>query len=134
MKKMVWMLVMMLALGLTANAPAEEKNSLSDFTSRLQKGNAAQETAAVDTQEDDGLSFGPSLRVNDPFFQKVRSSAYLQENDYSREANVMIELRNVSGRTLYPKTAKVTAYKPGHGINTRAAKAVLDAMNPKNRI
>lgn len=31
-------------------------------------------------------------------------------------------------------SAKVTAYKPGHGINTRAAKAVLDAMNPKNRI
>ena len=110
MKKMVWMLVMMLALGLAANAPAEEKNSLSDFTSRLQKGTAAQETAAADTQEDDGLSFGPSLRMNDPFFQKVRSSAYLQENDYSREANVMIELRNVSGRTLYPKTAKVTAY------------------------
>ena len=110
MKKRMWVLVMALVLGLAANALADEKNSLSDFSSRLQKGTAAQETAAADTQEDDGLSFGPSLRVNDPFFQKVRSSAYMQETTYSKEANVMIELRNVSGRTLYPKSAKVTAY------------------------
>lgn len=30
--------------------------------------------------------------------------------------------------------AKVTAFKPGHGINTRAAKAVIDAISAKNCI
>ncbi len=41
-------------------------------------------------------------KIEDPFFQKVRSSTYLTEDKYSREANVMIEVKNVSGRTLYP--------------------------------
>ena len=103
---------LMLALSLCGfYAAAEEKNSLSDFSSRLQKGAAQVEPAPNGNPgEDDGLSYGPALRINDPFFEKIRSSAYLREDKYSREANVMIELKNVSGRTLYPGTASISAY------------------------
>lgn len=111
MKKIVSLCLAALMICLFAFASAEEKSSLSDFSSRLQGKNAAQtESASAPTGEDDGLSYGPSLKIDDPFFQKVRSSAYVVENNYSKEANVMIELKNVSGRTLYPDTASISAY------------------------
>ena len=57
------------------------------------------------------------MKIEDPFFQKVRSSAYLTEDKYSREANVMIEVKNVSGRTLYPRGATVSALNAaGEGV------------------
>ena len=43
----------------------------------------------------------------------MRSSAYLTEDKYSKEANVMIEVKNVSGRTLYPRSATVSALNAG---------------------
>lgn len=98
---------------------AEGKLSLGDLSNRLQKGvtsipsssapsDAQEEAAAVKETED--ASYGPALRIDDPFFERIRSSAYLQEDKYSREANVMIEMKNVSGRTLYPRSATVSAY------------------------
>ncbi|MBR5287186.1 MAG: hypothetical protein IKU34_01180 [Clostridia bacterium] len=113
MKKLIcMMLVLTLIAGMTAVACAEN-NKLSDFANRLKKAaqqQTAQETEAEPAQEQADVSYGPALRTNDPFYQKVRSSAYLQEDKYSKEANVMIELKNVSGRTLYPNKATVTAY------------------------
>lgn len=104
-------LAALMAMGAFAFAHAEEKSSLSDFSSRLQGKNDVQtETAEVSFAEDDGVSYGPSVKVDDPFFKKVRSSAYVVEDKYSKEANVMIELKNVSGRTLYPDTASIAAY------------------------
>lgn len=115
MKKLICMLmVLVLLVGMAAVAGAESNSKLGDFTSRLKK--AAQqaqqitEGEAVETEQPQDVSFGPALRINDPFYQKVRSSAYLLEDKYSREANVMIELKNVSGRTLYPDNAVITAY------------------------
>lgn len=92
-------------------AVAETKKiSLSDFSSRLQKSAEATPEAPAAEAAEEGTSHGPVLRISDPFFQKIRSSAYLQEDSYSREANVMIELKNVSGRTLYPDSATIAAY------------------------
>ena len=95
MKKMICVvLATLMAMSVFAFAHAEEKSSLSDFSSRLQgNSNAQTETAEVFANEDDGMSFGPSVKIDDPFFQKVRSSAYVVENNYSKEANVMIELK-----------------------------------------
>lgn len=112
MKKWVACIALLaIVASMAALGAAEEKKSLSDFSNRLKK-NVEQEAAAETAVagEDDGLSFGPAVRIDDPFFQKVRSSAYLQESSYSKEANVMIELKNVSGRTLYPDSATITAY------------------------
>ena len=112
MKKLICVvLAAMMVMSAFVFAHAEEKSSLSDFSSRLQGKNTAQtETAEVSSAEDDGVSYGPSVKVDDPFFKKVRSSAYVMEDKYSKEANVMIELKNVSGRTLYPDTASIAAY------------------------
>ena len=112
MKKMICVvLATLVAMSVFAFAHAEEKSSLSDFSSRLQgKSNAQTETAEASAAEDDGMSYGPSVKIDDPFFKKVRSSAYVVEDKYSKEANVMIELKNVSGRTLYPDTASIAAY------------------------
>ena len=104
-------LAAVMVMSVAALAAAEEKSSLSDFSSRLQgKNAAATETAEAPLGEDDGLSYGPALKISDPFYQKIRSSAYIVEDKYSKEANVMIELKNVSGRTLYPDSAKIAAY------------------------
>lgn len=111
MKKRMFAIIMLVCtIAISIGASAEENGSLNDFANRLKK-NASVETisATVEAAEDD-VSFGPALRMEDPFFQKVRSSAYLRETEYSREANVMIELKNVSGRTLYPDEASITAY------------------------
>lgn len=85
-------------------------------------------------QSEDESSYGKPVKIEDPFFQKVRSSAYLTEDKYSKEANVMIEVKNVSGRTLYPRSATVSALNaagevveeesysncaPGHGGRRR---------------
>lgn len=111
MKKWTSVLLMLALSFCVVFAAAEEKNSLSDFSSRLQKGAEQTETVSnVNQGENDGLSYGPALYINDPFFEKVRSSAYLNEDKYSREANVMIELKNISGRTLYPGNASISAY------------------------
>jgi len=113
MKKLLCMLLMLaLTVGMTAAAGAENDSKLGDFANRLKKAaqqQIAQEPEAAQEAEAD-VSHGPALRINDPFYQKVRSSAYLQESKYSKEANVMIEVKNVSGRTLYPDNAKITAY------------------------
>ena len=106
-------LALVLAMSLSAAlAMAEETNSLKDFTSRLKGGTVQTQTAEPETpaaQSEDESSYGKPVKIEDPFFQKVRSSAYLTEDKYSREANVMIEVKNVSGRTLYPRGATVSA-------------------------
>ena len=106
-------LALVLAMSLSAAfAMAEETNSLKDFTSRLKGGTVQAQTAEPETpaaQSDDESSYGKPVKIEDPFFQKVRSSAYLTEDKYSKEANVMIEVKNVSGRTLYPRSATVSA-------------------------
>ena len=105
-----FILAAVMIVSMTAFAAAEEKSSLSDFSSRLKgKVTEAEQTEAA-IGDDDGLSYGPPVKVQDPFFEKVRSSAYILEDKYSKEANVMIELKNVSGRTLYPDNATISAY------------------------
>lgn len=98
-------------LSLAAVGSAEESSRMGDFASRLKKHAPEQTEMAAEpaAQESDGVSFGPELRISDTFFEKVRSSAYLQEKSYSKDANVMIELKNISGKTLYPKSATVRA-------------------------
>lgn len=112
MKKTICLLLAaVLCMALSCAALAEGESKLSDFANRLKKvseNKPAEEVTDAVPAED--ISYGPALRINDPFFQKVRSSAYLQENEYSREANVMIEVKNVSGRTLYPDKASIIAY------------------------
>ena len=103
--------VLAAALSLTAVFAAAEESSLKDFTGRLMNGSAKQEAtadAAVEQSEDAG-SFGQPVKLDDPFFEKARSSAFVREDKYSKEANVMIEVKNVSGRTLYPRKASIAA-------------------------
>lgn len=115
MKKWISLLLAaVLVMGMSTLANAEEKKSLSDFSSRLLKKAATEDAADAGTEQEtaqqDKTSFGTPVYVSDPFFEKVRSSAYLNEDKYSKEANVMIELKNVSGRTLYPSEASIAAY------------------------
>lgn len=111
MKKFICVLLT-LALCMSALFAAAEtkKISLGDFSSRLQKKDEVTPEAPAAEADEEGTSYGPALRISDPFFQKIRSSAYMQEDSYSREANVMIELKNISGRTLYPDSATIAAY------------------------
>jgi len=110
-KSLCVLLAAAMMLSLMTAAIAEEKSSIDSFASRLKKASEKLEKQnAVTEQAEDDNSFGPALRINDPFYQKVRSSAYLQEDRYSKEANVMIEIKNVSGRTLYPAGASIVAY------------------------
>ena len=110
MKK--WIALFLFALLCTSSilAVAEGNNSLNDFSSRLKKKAEVVENVANTAEQEDENSFGPAVRISDPFYKKVRSSAFLNETDYSKEANIMIELKNVSGRTLYPDEVSVTAY------------------------
>lgn len=131
-------LALVLAMSLSAAfATAEETNSLKDFTSRLKGGTVQTQTAGAGNPG--GAERGrEQLRQagedRGSLFQKVRSSAYLTEDKYSKEANVMIEVKNVSGRTLYPRGATVSALNaagevveeesysncaPGHGGRRR---------------
>ena len=113
MRKWVCVLLAVILCMSTMPAMAEAGSKLGDFSNRLKKNAEAAAAAAVQTEtpaEEADNSFGPAVRVSDPFFAKVRSSAYLHETEYSREANVMIELKNVSGRTLYPDDVSITAY------------------------
>lgn len=99
------------ALCVSAAFAAAEEGSLKDFTGRL-KGAAVQAEATAEPgveQEEDAGSFGRPVKLNDPFFEKVRSSAFMREDKYSKEANVMIEVKNVSGHTLYPRRASIAA-------------------------
>lgn len=109
MKKSIGILIFAVML-LMVNAIAEGKNSLSDFSSRLKKGTNTMVAETVMSGDDDGLSYGPAVKSVDPFFQKVQSASYLREDEYSKEMNVFIELKNTSGRTLYPGTATISAY------------------------
>lgn len=113
MKKWVALLAALLMIAVAALAGAEGSSSLSSFSDRLiNKVNNTQSGVqeSVDAEAVPDVSYGPAVLVNDPFFQKVRSSAYVTEDKYGTEANVMIELKNVSGRTLYPDDVKITAY------------------------
>jgi len=91
-------------------AAAEEKSSLSDFSNRLKKNVSVTAAGAGDQNEDEGTSYGPAVRNEDPFFEKVQSAAYLREDKYSKEMNVFIELKNTSGRALYPSKASIEVY------------------------
>ena len=111
MKKWV-SLALVTAMSLSAAfAVAEESSSLKDFTGRLKNSAVQEQTAQPEpaTQSEDDNSFGQPVKIDDPFFEKVRSSAFVREDKYSKEANVMIEVKNVSGRTLYPRSATVSA-------------------------
>ena len=111
MKKWI-SLALVTAMSLSATfALAEEANSLKDFTGRLKGGAVQEQTTEAEpaAQSEDEGSYGQPITIEDPFFQKVRSSAFLTEDKYSRDANVMIELKNVSGKTLYPRSATIVA-------------------------
>ena len=54
-------------------------------------------------------SYGSEVRIDDPFYEVVRSSTFFRKSSYSQEADVLIELKNVSGRTLYPDMVSVVA-------------------------
>lgn len=103
-------LVLSLTMLLAMTTMASAESGLSDFSSRLL--NMAGAAASVEEAEDADadVSFGAPVYINDTFFEKVRSSAYLKEDKYSTEANVMIEIKNVSGKTLYLSDASITAY------------------------
>ena len=112
MKKLICMiLALVLVAGMTAVACAESSNKLGDFANRLKKAaqQSAQPSEADPAAAAADVSFGPAVRINDPFYQKVRSSAFVVEG-YSKEANVMIEVKNVSGRTLYPDNVSVKMF------------------------
>ena len=123
MKKMICMLLALALLAVSCCAMAEGKSSAMDLMQKL-KENAAgklsvgkQETAPAEQTADwleapaASANVGPEVRFEDPFYENLRTAAYLHEDKYSKEGNVFIELRNVSGRTLYPDTAKIAAYK-----------------------
>ena len=103
-------------------ASAEAKSKLGDFSGRLKKGAPAVQTPAAEPAEApaaapaevpaaaEGKNVGPEVGIDSAEFAKVRSSAYLNETSYTKEANVMIELKNISGKTLYPDDVSVIAY------------------------
>ena len=107
-------------------ASAEAKSKLGDFSGRLKKGAAVVQTPAAEPEDKpaeapaaapaevpaaaEGKNVGPEVRIDSAEFAKVRSSAYLNETSYTKEANVMIELKNISGKTLYPDDVSVIAY------------------------
>ena len=107
MKKLLCMiLVLVLVAGMAALASAESTNKLGDFANRLKK--AAQQQAGTEEAAPAAIEcIGPEMRIDDPFYEKVTSSAYLYESKYSKEVNNLIELKNVSGRTLYPQGATI---------------------------
>ena len=125
MKKVICMLLALLAV--SCCALAEEKSSAMDLMQKLKENAAgklslgrkgAGEDAEVPAEQGAeaaapaaSANVGPEVRFDDPFYESLRTAAYLHEDKYSKEGNVFIELRNVSGRTLYPDTAKVAAYK-----------------------
>ena len=111
----------------TMAALAEAKSKLEGVSGRLKKGIPSAQTPAVKLISDmeqaaaqteasntapasASNNYGPEIRINNPEFTKVRSSAFLNETPYTKEANVMIELKNVSGQTLYPDSVSVIAY------------------------
>jgi len=116
-KRLCLMLAAVLCMS-AMTACAEAKSKLGDFSSRLKKGVPVVQAPADEPEaapaeahvQEEGKSVGPEVKVDSAEFEKVRSSAYLHETEYSREANVMIELKNVSGRTLYPDDVSITAY------------------------
>ncbi|MBP3428905.1 MAG: hypothetical protein J6M47_11710 [Clostridia bacterium] len=123
MKKMMCILLAMLLIAASCFALAEEKTSALDVMQKLKQNAAgklgkksapaetAQEAPAQEAAPAQSANVGPEVRFDDPFYENLRTAAYLHEDKYSKEGNVFIELRNVSGRTLYPDTATVTAYK-----------------------
>ncbi|MGN1215462.1 MAG: UDP-3-O-acyl-N-acetylglucosamine deacetylase [Candidatus Cryptobacteroides sp.] len=72
----------------------------------------------------------PALSVNEGGYLNNLTLRFPNECGRHKMMDMIGDLRLCGGLLA----AKVTAYKPGHGINTRAAKAVLDAMNRKNCI
>lgn len=111
MKKWMCILLTAMLVFLMANVLAEGESSVDRFANRLKKASEKMEmqNPAIEMDEEDN-SFGPALKIQDPFYKKIRSSAYMQKNTYSEQANVMIELQNVSGRVLYPSKASIIAY------------------------
>lgn len=117
MKKWIaWMMCALLCLS-AGLAAAEETRYIERVQQRLQEAEQPAETKSAEPAETaapeaevGGPNFGTDVRIDDPFFAKVRASAYLQEDEYSREANVMIEMKNTSGKTLYPQEVTVIAY------------------------
>lgn len=115
MKKLIclFVAVMMMVVVMTS---ATAESALNDFSSRLLQKAAGQSAADAEPAAEPAAapvednSFGTKVTIDDAFFAKVRSSAYLREDKYATEANVMIELKNVSGKTLYPDDATITAY------------------------
>lgn len=115
MKKLISVtLVLMILMCMAGVAFADNGSALSDFASRLKK--AAEvgsgETAvqeAVQEEESEALR-EVKVRMEDSFYEKVRSSVFLKESDYASEANVLLEVKNVSGRTLYPENITIAAY------------------------
>lgn len=105
MKKLISQLLVVSMMMLAAVACADSTN-LSEFADRLMK---AAEGSETETNEPVYRDYGPEMRTNDAFFEKVRSSAYLREDKYSKSANVMMELKNTSGRTLYPQDVSIAA-------------------------
>ena len=123
MKKMMCILLAMLLIAASCFALAEEKTSALDVMQKLKQnaaGKLGKKSAPAETAQEaptqeaapvQSANVGPEVRFDDPFYESLRTAAYLHEDKYSKEGNVFIELRNVSGRTLYPDTATVTAYK-----------------------
>lgn len=127
MKRYCALMMAMFLVCMSISGIAE--SSLNDFANRLKKAAEPVNEVVELSGETDGLSFGPVIRSNDPFFEKVRSSAYLYEGKYSKKINVMIELKNKSGRTLYPGTATVSAYsESGAVLEERKYSSVGPAM------
>ncbi len=109
MKKIAALLAVMLVVLMSVTAMAE--GSLNDKLAGLL--NAAESTgtdapAAQEAAPAAGSNVGLDVAIDDAFFEKVRSSAFLYEGKYSKEMNVFVELKNVSGKTLYPDDATVT--------------------------
>ena len=124
MKKWVCLILTVILCAGLMTAAADGKSSLSDFRNRLKNGSGQLKSSAVEevpespaqevlespAQENEEKNYGLDVWVNDPLYQKVRSSVYLNKDTYFSTAYVMIELKNISGMTLYPDDATVIAF------------------------
>lgn len=109
MKKLICMLlVLTLCMSMTAVAGAAGKNSMDLFNAIMQTSGGKTDSAA-ETAQGSSADFGVPVNIDDPFYEKVRSSSFVRK-EYSMEADVFIELKNVSGKTLYPDDATLRMY------------------------
>ncbi len=104
MKKRMMIAAAALAMLMSVTALAE--NTLSAQLEAMTGETAETQTAeTAQTETAAGANVGPAVTASGEGVELVRSSVYLVENKYGNEIRVFAELKNVSGKTLYPDAA-----------------------------